>query len=70
MDGPGKYDAACTAARMATKAKGVLLVVYDGEFGHGFSAQLPPEAIGSIAAALRDVAEQIESENRRRLASS
>jgi hypothetical protein len=37
--GPGKYDDACTAARIATGARGVLLIVLAGRDGSGFSVQ-------------------------------
>lgn len=59
-NGPGKYDDVCTMAREAAKAKGVLLMVFDGEHGQGFSAQLPPELVLGIPAVLRQVADQIE----------
>jgi hypothetical protein len=39
-NGPGKYDPEATAARLATKAEGVLLVVFSGAHGNGFAAQL------------------------------
>jgi hypothetical protein len=55
--GPGKYDEIATAAR-----KGVVLMVLDGEFGYGFSAQLPPEYYSGLPEVLRQVAEQLEAE--------
>lgn len=33
MIGAGKYDDACTVARLATKSEGVILIVYGGEHG-------------------------------------
>ncbi len=63
MIGPGKYDGVCRQARAAAKASGCLLIVFNGEHGHGFSAQLPIEAAGAIPRILRDVADQIEREN-------
>lgn len=62
MIGEGKYDAVCTQARLAAKAKGALLVIFDGEYGHGFSAQLPPDMTARIPAALREAASQIEAD--------
>lgn len=59
--GAGRYDEAATAAREATKAEGVLLIVLGGEKGSGFSAQIPPEAIEKIPALLRHMADEIEA---------
>jgi hypothetical protein len=59
-NGPGKYDAAATVARASTKAKGVLLVVFGGEHGAGFSAQLPADLLLTVPAILRDMADQID----------
>lgn len=39
MIGPGKYDALCTLVRDKAKAKGALVLVFDGERGSGFSCQ-------------------------------
>jgi len=60
MMGPGKYDGAATAAREDTQALGVILIVFQGKDGHGFSAQLPPEILLTVPAILRNVADQIE----------
>jgi hypothetical protein len=62
--GPGKYDAACTAAREATGARGVILIVFGGKLGDGFSAQLelPVAALVKIPAVLRTVADSIEAD--------
>ena len=57
----GKYDDAATAAREATKAEGVLLIVLGGEKGSGFSVQIPPEFVARIPAMLRRLADEIES---------
>lgn len=58
--GPGKYDAEATAAREATGAEGVLLIVINGRKGGGFSAQLSPTLMLLVPSILRSVAEQIE----------
>lgn len=60
--GPGKYDDICTSVRNLTKAKGVILVIWDGDKGNGFSAQLPdhPKMPKVIANVLRQVADGIE----------
>lgn len=59
----GKYDDACTAARMTTNAQGVLLI---GDKGSGFSAQLPGDLAVQIPAMLRDIARQIEEQSEAR----
>jgi len=59
--GAGKYDDAATAAREATKAEGVLLIVLGGDKGSGFSAQIPPEIVARVPALLRHIANEIEA---------
>lgn len=60
MIGPGKYDAACSRARIDTKAEGVLLIVFNGEHGQGFSAQLTLPLLLTVPTILREVADRIE----------
>jgi hypothetical protein len=61
MTGPGKYDDICTEAREAALAGCALLIILDGEHGHGFSAQFTDQAyVHRLPAILRDVAKQIE----------
>lgn len=60
LNGPGIYDAIATKARTEAQAEGVLLVVFGGKDGAGFSAQLPPHILITIPEILRDVARQIE----------
>lgn len=60
--GPGKYDEACTAARIATGARGVLLIVLEGNQGNGFSCQLDAKIaarVDIIPRVLEDAARQI-----------
>jgi hypothetical protein len=59
-NGPGKYDAAATVARVATGAEGVALIVFNGHDGNGFSAQLPADLLIVVPAILRDMADQID----------
>lgn len=68
MTGPGKYDDACTRARIDCKAQGVILIVFSGDLGHGFSAQLPPGLGLTVPAVLRDAADRIEADMRTALA--
>jgi hypothetical protein len=59
--GPGKYDDACTQAREHTKATAVLLIVFEGKDGSGFSYQ------GDLLhlAAVPDILENVAAEIRR-----
>lgn len=64
MFGPGKYDKECRAVRTVTLADGVILIVFRGHSGDGFSAQLPADELARIPTLLRTVADQIEADNR------
>ena len=64
MIGPGKYDEECTTAREATEAEGVILLVFNGSKGSGFSAQVSAELLLRIPAILHSVANQIETNGR------
>lgn len=57
--GPGKYDAICTKVREETKGA-VLLIVVNGIYGSGFSAQVTPEVAAGICEILRSTADNIE----------
>lgn len=58
--GPGKYDKEVTEIRKRLKADGVILIVFGGKNGPGFSAQLPLHETLLIPKFLRDMADQIE----------
>lgn len=61
--GPGKYDDECTAARYATGASAIILIVKDGIRGSGFSAQFTsPTDMADIVTTLRSVIRQIEGD--------
>ena len=60
MIGPGKYDDICTFAREQAEAAGAIVIIFQGRHGHGFSCQLPAEAISGISDILRQIAKQIE----------
>jgi len=60
MLGGGKYEEATTQARLSTGAAGVILIIFGGAQGHGFSVQAPPGLVPTIPGILRKVAEQIE----------
>ncbi len=65
MLGPGKYDAICTLVREQEKAMGAVVIIFNGERGSGFSAQVPKEAMPALVHALKAVAAQMEEDLRR-----
>ncbi len=62
MNGPGKYDDVCTSVREETQAKGVVLIVFGGVKGEGFSVQADGQTLVQIPHILRTVAQQIEND--------
>jgi len=58
--GPGKYDDLATEVRAKAKAEGVVVIVFNGALGGGFSAQLTPALTLALPDILRDVANQID----------
>jgi len=59
--GAGKYDDLCSQIREQTQATGVLIVVFNGNFGNGFSAQIAdPLLLARLPQVLREVAKKIE----------
>jgi hypothetical protein len=58
--GLGKYDSLCTVARESTMAEGVLLIVINGVYGSGFSAQVTPEILANVSEFLRRTADDID----------
>ncbi len=63
--GPGRYDKETTQVREQTKAQGVVVIVFGGEYGDGFSAQLPLALTLTLPRVLRQVADDIEHTHRR-----
>lgn len=61
-NGPGKYDVQATIARESCQALGVLLIVFNGFDGDGFSAQLPAALLITVPEILRETARQIEEQ--------
>lgn len=58
--GPGRYDEECSRARIATNARGVILIVIDGKAGSGFSCQADiittlqlPDILDTVAKEIR-----------------
>ena len=61
--GPSKYDEIATVARAAAMARGVILIVFEGEFGSGFSLQTNDLRLAaSTPKILRDLADSIEKD--------
>jgi dissimilatory sulfite reductase (desulfoviridin) alpha/beta subunit len=61
--GPGKCDAACTQARIATKARTAILIVLGGESGSGMSVQsVDPDITAQIPMILMRTAQMIEED--------
>jgi hypothetical protein len=58
--GPGKYDDLATLVLNRAKAGGVIVMVFDGQHGNGFSVQAPAEIIVRLPELLRTVADSIE----------
>jgi hypothetical protein len=58
--GPGIYDEECTLVREKTGAEGVILLVFKGAKGSGFSCQAPLDVTLRLPSILREVAEKIE----------
>ena len=60
MIGPRKYDDLASYVREKAEAVGAIVIIFQGKHGHGFSCQLPQEAVSGIPDILRQIAEQIE----------
>jgi hypothetical protein len=60
--GPGKYDAVCRAARAATDAEAVILVVIDGAQGTDCSVQATPDLMRDLPDLLRRIADGLEAD--------
>ncbi len=60
--GPGQYDDEVTELRERLKASGILLIVFGGDRGTGFCAQLPLEQTILTPEILENVAKQIRAD--------
>jgi hypothetical protein len=60
MQGPGKYDDLATMVREQANAKGVIVIVFGGDKGTGFSVQADLETLLALPKILRSTADQIE----------
>ena len=61
--GPGKYDHFCTQVKQQAKADGILLIVFGGERGDGFSIQAEAGTVLQLPTILRMVADDIERDH-------
>ena len=62
MNNPGKYDDLCTMVREATQAKGVVLIIYDGNKGLGCSVQATMSALMNLPEILEVTANGIRND--------
>jgi hypothetical protein len=64
--GAGKYDEECTQVREATGARGVVMIVFDGSKGSGFSVQTwDMQLLETLPDLLEGVAKQIRADHMR-----
>lgn len=67
-DGSGKYDYLATYVRTQAQAVGVVVIIGGGKYGDGFSVEVTSQAqADGLVAVLRDVANQIEADIKRRV---
>lgn len=59
--GPGKYDTLCTLVREQLQAEGVIVMVFNGPHGDGFSVQASADITLRLPEILEDVARQIRA---------
>jgi uncharacterized Fe-S center protein len=64
LEGKGKYDEQCEAAFRACEAQAVVLIVINGNKGHGFSAIAPADINQKMPELLRITAEEIEKQQK------
>jgi hypothetical protein len=58
------YEQVAEDARIECSAKGVILMVYDGDCANGIAIRMPPEKVAEIPAVLRQMADQIEEQTK------
>lgn len=58
--GPGKYDKECTELFRKLNAHGIILAVFAGNKGTGFSVNASFDVTIKLPAILREMADQIE----------
>lgn len=58
--GPGKYDELTTYVREQANARGVIVIVFGGDKGSGFSVQADAATTLLLPTLLRNMADEIE----------
>jgi hypothetical protein len=62
-EGPGRYDKEAAMVMESAKARGVMVIIYRGDRGNGFSMQsTDPRFIRTIPDILRSMADQIDQD--------
>lgn len=62
MVGPGKYDEETTLVMDRVKARAVILIVFGGAKGSGFSVQATEPTMVELPAMLRGIADEMEAD--------
>jgi hypothetical protein len=65
VNDPGKYDNICTLVRESSNAEGVIVIIFNGDCGSGFSVQCVEGLNLEIPIILEKVADDIRKENER-----
>ena len=61
--GAGKYDGVASAVMEVTEATGVIVMVFGGHAGSGFSVHtIDPRLAGAVPRLLREMADSIEKD--------
>lgn len=63
--GPGKYDELATYVRECTEAEGVVVLVFGGKSGSGFSVQADLATTYALPSILRRLADDMERDLKR-----
>jgi hypothetical protein len=61
-EGPGKYDHLATIVRELSSAEGIIVIVFEGDRGSGFSVQATPKVTETMPSILRQIADDIEKD--------
>lgn len=64
--GPGKYDDLCTLVREQAKARGVIVIVFEGDRGSGFGCQTDAPTLVHLPDILESIARQIRADTNAR----
>lgn len=62
INGPGKYDDLATDVRSRAAAIGVAVMVFGGQYGDGFSVQVPAHILITLPEVLRGMANEIDKQ--------